>query len=661
MAKLQVLCAFVVLCAAYALFNNLYCLARNIRTARKSGIRYVVVPVNSYNKWFSLLGARLLSLTDPLFSPPSPTSWRWLVRGGWPWRIRYAPFAKLGTDTFMTVAPGGSILYTADEDVIRQILGRMKDFPKPIFLYRNVDIFGKNVVTTDGASWRRHRRLVAPALGEKNNRLVWDETVRQMQSLTRKWMKTQSEAIKTLRGDAMLLSLNVIGRAGFGQDMGIPDSGKEKKIPQGHSMGFAAALGSLLNNILLVVALPKSILRRGPKSLRLVYESYMEFRQYMCEMLADKQAEIQSSPEASSKSNMDLLGQIIKGQELHLLEEADDKDPDATGGLTDSEVLGNLFVLLFAGHETTAGTLHSLLFMLAIHPWHQRRLQATLDSILGSTGSDDPTSETSKFNYDAVLPKLISDPFITAVINETLRLLGPIPTIPKFVPADSEPQRLMVDGAEVSVPPGTMIKLCASCVHRNPKYWPHQVLPPPSPTHPLSLHTGNKKEKIDSRGPDSQRHWTSWGPSNPHNDLEGFRPDRWLTTMHSARDGAPAFTSVISPPFGAFIPFSEGPRACLGKRFAQVELVAALAVLFSSYSVELGVEDLVPGVEGVEGMGREDRRRVWERAAEEANGRWRKHSSMVITLQLRGSCVPVRLVPRGREVFGEGIFMGHSG
>ncbi|KAK3364139.1 hypothetical protein B0T25DRAFT_597968, partial [Lasiosphaeria hispida] len=220
----------------------------------------------------------------------------------------------------------------------------------------------------------------------------------------------------------------------------------------------------------------------------------------------------------------------------------------------------------------------------------------------------DQTSETSKFNYDTILPKLISDPFITAIINKTLCLLGLIPTIPKFIPADSEPQSLMVNGTEVSVPPGTMIKLCAWCIHCNPKYWPHQVLPPTSPTHLLSLHTGNK-EKINSHGPDSQRHWTPWGPSNPHNNLEGFRPDHWLETMHSARDGAPVFTSIISPPFSAFIPFSEGLHICLGKWFMQVKLVMALAVLFSSYLVELGVEDLVLGVK-VKGMGGEDRQRV---------------------------------------------------
>ncbi|KAK3937970.1 cytochrome P450 [Diplogelasinospora grovesii] len=648
MGTLQVLTGVVFLAAGYTLCKNIFLLLCNVRLARRSGIQYVLVPVNSYNRWFALLGARLLVLADCFFgAPTSPISWRWLVRGGWPWRIRYAPFEQMGTDTFLTVAPGGCILYTADADVIRQILGRMSDFPKPTFLYRNVDIFGKNVVTTDGAAWRRHRRLVAPALGERNNRLVWEETVRQMQSLMRTWSKTESQAVRTVHKDAMGLSLNVIGKAGFGQEMGLPgheDQGKG--IPGGHTMAFAASLECLLSNILPIVVLPKWFLRRGPsRPLRAAYKSYCEFRQYMCEMLEDKKSAVHSSPEASARSNMDLLGQIVKGQDLHLLEEAD-KNPEYTGGLTDSEVLGNLFVLLFAGHETTAGTLHSLIIMLAIHPWDQRRLQAALDSILEDSvaktnWSSDLSSAASCFNYDALLPKLLSSPYVTAVVNETLRLMGPIPTIPKYVPATAEPQRLIVDGVEVSVPPGTRIKLCAACVHRNPKYWPHQT---------QSYRQSAAPFQDKTRVPGT--HWTSWPPANQHNDLEGFRPERWLETIHSSKSNNESWTSVISPPFGAFIPFSEGPRACLGKRFAQVELVAALAVLFSSHSVELAVDELADvNSDALRAMGRDERRQMWECAAEEANGRWRKTMSMVITLQMRGAHVPVRLVRRGSEMF----------
>jgi cytochrome P450 len=37
----------------------------------------------------------------------------------------------------------------------------------------------------------------------------------------------------------------------------------------------------------------------------------------------------------------------------------------------------------------------------------------------------------------------------------------------------------------------------------------------------------------------------------------------------------------------AFVPLSEGVRACFGQRFAEVEMVVAVAKLFSQYNVEI--------------------------------------------------------------------------
>jgi hypothetical protein len=243
-------------------------------------------------------------------------------------------------------------------------------------------------------------------------------------------------------------------------------------------------------------------------------------------------------------------------------------------------------------------------------------------------------------DYHTVLSKLLASPYITAVINETLRVMAPVPTIPKYVPADASPQSLVVDGKEVMVPPGTMIKLCVACVHRNPKYWPHQAL-----AATIDGESVGRDRRRGDQEPAARSHWTTWPPSNPLNDLEAFLPERWLESNDS--DGA---MKLISPPHGAFVPFSDGPRACLGKRFAQVELLAALAVVFSSHSVELVVDDWAGG-ERLENMTKEQRKDLWEVAAERANNTWRENMGVVITLQLRGTHIPMRFVERGKEMF----------
>lgn len=82
-----------------------------------------------------------------------------------------------------------------------------------------------------------------------------------------------------------------------------------------------------------------------------------------------------------------------------------------------------------------------------------------------------------------------------------------------------------------------------------------------------------------------------------------------------------------------------------------------LAVIFSQYSVELDVRDLVTekhptGVsdEELSEMGPEEKREVYERAKERA---WKLVRAAVptISLKMEGEGVPLRFVRRGNERF----------
>lgn len=53
-------------------------------------------------------------------------------------------------------------------------------FPKPVHQYRVLLLFGGNIVASEGEEWKRYRKVAAPAFSEKNNKLVWDETVKIM-------------------------------------------------------------------------------------------------------------------------------------------------------------------------------------------------------------------------------------------------------------------------------------------------------------------------------------------------------------------------------------------------------------------------------------------------------------------------------------------------
>jgi cytochrome P450 len=353
------------------------------------------------------------------------------------------------------------------------------------------------------------------------------------------------------------------------------------------------------------------------KKLNQCYEAYVEWGKYLEEMVAAKRATIKSG--AAESSDVDLISQLLKAQKLSDPSKA---QSDQTVTLSDSDVMGNLFMFIIAGHETSANSIHFSIILLALHPSLQRKVQHELSTIFqGRTISD--------WSYDTDLPRLFNS-LLAAVLNEELRLIGPVIAIPKIV--SSTPQHLSINGRDCILPAETMIRLCVSSVHHNPNFWP--AGPPRDPKNP-TFPFGNRD-----------------------NDLEEFNPERWLKlpiynpiSTNSSTERATG-TRLYVPPKGAFIPFSDGQRACLGKRFAQIEILAALAVIFSEYSVELAVDEWASD-EVVASMGKSEREVVWAKAEKNARGLLRDKVVSIITLQLRGAHIPVRFVRRGTEKFGD--------
>ena len=91
-------------------------------------------------------------------------------------------------------------------------------------------------------------------------------------------------------------------------------------------------------------------------------------------------------------------------------------------GLTDSEIVGNTYIYLIAGHETTSYSLAWTLALLAAYPQFQ---EMAFQEIM----ENDPAGDTTVIDY----PKFR---FILACYYETLRLFPPVQQIPKVVAED---------------------------------------------------------------------------------------------------------------------------------------------------------------------------------------------------------------------------------
>ena len=197
-------------------------------------------------------------------------------------------------------------------------------------------------------------------------------------------------------------------------------------------------------------------------------------------------------------------------------------------GLNLQDQFGNMMLILFAGHDTTAHTMTWLTYEMAKNPQFQKKLHEECDAFFARLNGRPMEYEDCEHL-----------PYLTRCVMETLRFWT-------AVPAGTHRQLQFddyvkgPDGTEVLLPKGTYVQIQNWTRHRNPKLW----------------------------GEDAH-------VFNPERD---FRDDEiW---------GGESFKG-FNPSSDRFSPFTFAPRDCLGKNFAQMEMRAILVNVFHKYHFEL--------------------------------------------------------------------------
>ncbi|WWC92814.1 uncharacterized protein L201_007773 [Kwoniella dendrophila CBS 6074] len=130
------------------------------------------------------------------------------------------------------------------------------------------------------------------------------------------------------------------------------------------------------------------------------------FRSHLYRMYREKRAELEGGSTNSQRGNPENLLEAMVKSQLDAEAEAKLAGGDSkVAGLTESEIIGNMWTLIFAGHDTSANTLTFALAYLALYPEWQEELYAEV------AACGDP-------NFGD-MPKL---PLCTAVCLEALRL-----------------------------------------------------------------------------------------------------------------------------------------------------------------------------------------------------------------------------------------------
>ncbi|GKZ68495.1 hypothetical protein AnigIFM50267_003204 [Aspergillus niger] len=533
-------------------FDYIWNLAQNIRKAQRTKLPYVASPYN-VSIIFIILFGWLLPLLAEYCLPQWMGDLLYDNVGTYRWTVRNRQVKRYGK-VYMLVNPRGVFCSVADASVVCQIVNARQDFPKPVKLYRILDMYGPNVVTCEDKEWSHHRRYTATTFHEKNNALVWEESIQQTQDMIGQWAEASpldstrgsGFTVESTRDDIHKLTLNVLSGAGFGVKAPFKllpqDSLKNPEDifrdsptpPTGFDFTFRSVVAymnlhiptmALANNML-----PKWVPRPLVPFFKQDFAAHRDLDKYLQRLITTTESRLSGEENPSN---------LIEGM-LISRKPGDAKD----AGLSDREIISNMHLFTIAGHETTATTLRFALVLLALH-------QNVQDWVLNgiSEATKDKLPNIEDWNYDDAFPKLVTP---LCVMLETMRLYPPVITIPKCT-GDS-PSVIHYDGKDYVLEPGTYINLNTNGLHYSEEYW--------------------------------------------GDDATLFRPQRWdarnkgsflarNTDLPGLAGPGLEYPTIHKPVRGAYIPFSDGFRACLGKKFSQVEFVAALTTVLRQYRIEL--------------------------------------------------------------------------
>lgn len=333
-----------------------------------------------------------------------------------------------------------------------------------------------------------------------------------------------------MQEDMQSFTLNVLASAAFCESYDFSSSWASRNSDSG-AQSYRDALFIVHKHAIYLMLIPYRILTGPlmPKSLARIGRAAISLKSFMTNMVSEERLAIDRGEPGSGG----LITQLVRDQIPTQQTDLGDMIKSGKSTLSTDEVLGNLFVINFAGYDTTAIALTFAVMLLAANPEVQEWLSEEIIKVTENKPIEDWT-------YD-FFPRLKR---CRAVLLETLRLYGPITGLPKVT--TNKIQHLRVGDRVLAIPPGTETIPLIHSVQTDPRYWPGD---------------------------------------DPH----AWRPSRWVGQPNNSAEAT--CEELFVPKRGSFCPWADGAQGCVGKKFSQVEAVAALACVFKDcrISPKIGV------------------------------------------------------------------------
>ncbi|KAI3400550.1 hypothetical protein diail_2751 [Diaporthe ilicicola] len=250
-------------------------------------------------------------------------------------------------------------------------------------------------------------------------KFVWDEGIHQSDAMDHSWRSASGSEIPSVQKDVRTISLNVLSATGFrNPGKSYPfHSSSDSTVQSDDETGYRKTLSTVLDNAVLIMLIPYRYLKGPfvPKKLVEVGDASRAFKSHLTEMLEHETDALKERKPIS----VGIMSGFVHSLETHRKELKTSKDGNK--GQEVDEILSSLFVINFAGHDTTANTLTYNLYLLSVYP----EVQAWLGEDISAVTQDAPVEE---WEYQELFPRL---PRCREILLETLRVYAPIMMLSK--------------------------------------------------------------------------------------------------------------------------------------------------------------------------------------------------------------------------------------
>jgi cytochrome P450 len=336
------------------------------------------------------------------------------------WRVGRNPF-------FMIRAPSH----------LEHVLVARQDNYVKSFQYRLLAVgMGEGLLTNEGESWERQRRLIQPMFARRHLAQFADNMTAAIAPAMDAWEQRPDGTRIDAAAEMTNLTLDVVGRALFGAELAREAARIGPAVLVGLRMGILAA------RLQLAFAPPRWVIDRGRAIFRspVLTPRLSRFRRSMAtidevvdSLITEREAAMEGAPS-------DLLGLLLAARD------------EAGRGMSRTQVRDELVTFMLAGHETTANGLAWMWYLLSLNPEARERLNAEVDGVLGDRV---PTADDAE--------KLV---WTSACFQEAIRLYPPAWVFEREAVEDDS-----LDGHVI--PAGSTLLFPTYLIHRDPRLWPN--------------------------------------------------------------------------------------------------------------------------------------------------------------------------------------------